>query len=202
ELSDTTGESSIEDSWILADSLFSPGYIGGFSAIKHWDFSEQLFETTFFLTTKKVNKRQLVVGHTRFHLKTIKEYKLFGTKTVWRGNKKILISDPTKTIVDILDDPTLVGGMRIVQDVFSEYNSSTFFDMEKLIRYTEKMKNKTIFKRLAFLMETMGLSKMVEDYNLLYKISKGYSLFDPSTTNTKTISKWKLKIPPSWIKND
>ncbi len=53
---DTTGDLTIEDPWVLANSLYAPGYIAGFSAIKHWDFSEQLFETITFFTTKK-NKR-------------------------------------------------------------------------------------------------------------------------------------------------
>ena len=51
---DLTGKLTVEDSWVLADRLFAPGYIGGFSAVKHWDFSEQIFETTTFFTTKQV----------------------------------------------------------------------------------------------------------------------------------------------------
>ena len=43
-LESNPNEIAIEDSWIVAESLFSPGYIGGFSAIKHWDLSEQIFE--------------------------------------------------------------------------------------------------------------------------------------------------------------
>jgi len=197
---DMTGASSIEDSWILADRLFSPGYIGGFNAVKYWDFSEQIFETTTFLTTKKVHDRHPVIGNTRLHLKTIASYKIFGTKSVWRENTKITVSDASKTIIDLLDDPPLVGGMRIVKDIFIEYRGSDFFDLEKLIKYAEMMRNKTILKRLGFLMETMGLHDLIKKYDLSSKISSGYSLFDPSVQNTSIIRRWNLKIPDVWKK--
>lgn len=200
---DITGESSIEDPWVLVDRLFSPGYIGGFSAIKHWDFSEQIFETTTFFTSKKVKDRNPIIGNTRFHLKTISTYKIFGTQPVWRDNSKISVSDPSKTIVDLFDDPSIVGGMRIVKDIFLSYKESKFFNLETIISYSEKMHNKTILKRFAFLMENIGLYDLIRKYDLSEKISKGYSLFDPSVKNTSIIRKWNLKIPDAWKnKND
>ncbi len=200
---DITGDASIEDSWVLADRLFAPGYIGGFSAVKHWDFSEQIFETTTYFTSKKVKDRYPIIGNTRLHLKTVSTYKIFGTQSVWRDNTKILVSDPSKTIVDLFDNPTIVGGMRIVKDIFQEYKESKFFDLEKLIIYSERMKNKTILKRLGFLMESLGLYDLIKKYDLPNKISSGYSLFDPTIKNKAIIRKWNLKIPAVWKdKND
>ncbi len=199
---DMTGDASIENAWALADRLFAPGYIGGFSAIKYWDFSEQLFETTTFLTIKKVKDRHPLIGNTRFHLKTISLYKLFGTQTVWEDNVKILVSDPTKTMVDLFDDPALVGGMRVVQDIFLEYKESKYFNLDTFVLYAEKMKNKTIFKRFGFLIESMGLNDLIEKYNIPSKISSGYSLFDPGFKKTIIIRKWNLKIPSVWKNKD
>lgn len=200
---DLTGESSIEDPWILANRLFSPGYIGGFSAVKHWDFSEQLFEITTFFTSKKVKDRHPVIGNTRFQLKTVLPYKVFGTQSVWRDNVKVLVSDPSKTIIDILDDPTIVGGMRIVKDIFHEYQESKFFNFDMLVNYAEKMNNRTILKRLGFLMEKTGHYDLVEKNDLLNRISTGYSLFDPGVKNPSIVRKWNLRIPTIWKnKND
>lgn len=199
---DTTGDLTIEDSWILVNSLYSPGYIAGFSAIKHWDFTEQLFETTTFFTIKKIKDRYPVIGDSRFDLKTIASHKNFGTKNVWRGNVKIPVSDATKTIIDILDDPTVVGGMRIVQDVFLEYKKSKYFDLDKLILYAEKMKNKTIFKRFGFLMELLNRKDLVEQYDLPSKISSGYTLFDPGLKCDRIIRRWNLRVPEIWLKKN
>ncbi len=198
DVADTSGELSIKDPWILANSLFAPGYIGGFSAIKHWDFSEQIFETTTFLTTKKISERQPIIGNARFLLKTIAMYKVFGTKMIWIDNIRIAVSDPSKTLIDLFDDPSLVGGMRIVQDVFLEYQKSKYFDIDKLIAYAEQMRNKTIFKRMGFLFEKIGLNQYIEEYDLTKRISKGYSTFDPLMKNNKIIRKWNLKIPEIW----
>ena len=85
---DVTGNSSIEDPWILADRLYSPGYIGGFSAIKHWDFSEQLFETTTFFTAKKIKNKYPVIGNSHFQLKKISSHKIFATQPVYLWEKK------------------------------------------------------------------------------------------------------------------
>jgi predicted transcriptional regulator of viral defense system len=200
---DITGNLSVEDPWILANSLFAPGYVGGFSAVKHWDLSEQITEVTTFFTTKKVKERHPVIGSSRLQLKTISEYKIFGTKNVWIENVKIAVSDPSKTIVDLFDDPTLVGGMRIVKDIFLEYKNSEYFDLDKIILYAEKMRNKTIFKRLGFLLETMELDEIASQYDLSNKISKGYSTFDSGFKNKSFVSKWQLKVPKAWkIKND
>ena len=193
-------EMAIEDSWIIAESLFSPGYIGGFSAIKHWDFSEQIFESTVYLTTKLVAKRNPVFSGIKFKLKTIKPYKIFGIKTVWRNSTKVKVSNPTKTIVDFLDNPVFGGGMRVTEDFFIEYWKSEHRDIDLLIQYAKKMKNKTIFKRLGFLLETRNLvdSDIIE--SLRKKISSGYSEFDPSVKSRHILRRWNLKISRAWKK--
>lgn len=193
-------EMAIEDSWLIAESLFSPGYIGGFSAIKHWDLSEQIFESTVYLTTNLVTKRKPVFSSIKFKLKTIKPYKNFGSKTVWRNSTKVKVSNPTKTIVDFLDDPVFGGGMRVTEDFLIEYWKSKYKDIDLLIQYAKKMKNKTIFKRLGFLLETRSLvdSDIIEF--LRRNISSGYSEFDPSMKNKHILRRWNLKISRSWKK--
>src|SRR5215469_4375326 len=36
-------EQVLTDPWVLAPSLFNPGYIGGWTAAHHWELTEQLF---------------------------------------------------------------------------------------------------------------------------------------------------------------
>ena len=200
QLENDPNSMAIEDSWQIAEKIFSPGYIGGFSAIKYWDFSEQIFEYTVYFTIKQVPLRKVVYGGIKFKLKTIKPYKIFGTKTVWRDSVKTQVSDPSKTIIDLLDDPALGGGMRTVKDFFTEYWESEYRNMDMLINYAEKMKNKTIFKRLGFLLETGNFLESETINQLRKKISSGYSKFDTTMKNVHCIRKWNLKIPSSWRK--
>jgi len=197
-LDSETSDIVIDEPFVVAEAIYHPGYIGGFSAVKHWDLSEQIIETIYYFSTKQVKDHNPVHGSTRFRIKTIKEGRNFGTKAVWYGSTKVKISDPTKTIVDIFDDPKLVGGMSVVYDIFKEYSESDYCDFELLRRYAKKMKNKTVFKRLGFIIDTKFDSPPEEFEGLKEEISAGYSKFDPQITNTIIIEKWKLKVPVSW----
>ena len=200
QLEEDPDEIAVEYPWLIANNLFAPGYIGGFSAVKHWDFSEQIFEPVVYLTVKPIAKREIILSNTKFKLKTIKPYKVFGTKTAWRKNVKIQVSDPSKTMVDFLDDPVFGGGMRTVMDFFMEYWSSEYKDIDLLIKYAGKMKNKTIFKRLGFLLEIKKISNSKTIELLRKNISSGYSKFDPLIDGACVLRKWNLKMSRSWKK--
>ena len=196
----TSSDILIEEPFLIAESLYSPGYVAGFSAVKHWDLSEQIIETVYYFSTKQVKERSPVYGATRFQIKTIKEDRLFGTKTIWHGSKKVKVSDPTKTIVDVLDDPKLVGGMSVVYDIFQEYSESKHRDFKLLLEYANTIGNKTIFKRLGFMINVRLDNIPIEFRNLNQRISSGYSNFDPATDGKFIVEKWKLKVPASWKK--
>jgi len=194
----TSSNIILEEPFVIAESIYQPGYIGGFSAIKHWDLSEQIIETVYYFSTKQLKERNPIYGSIKFKIKTVKENKIFGTKTIWYGSKKVKVSDPTKTIVDILDDPKLVGGMSIVYDIFNEYVESEYCDFKMLLNYSERMNNKTILKRLGFMID-VKFNKTPEEFsNIKDNISSGYSNFDPIVNGKSFVEKWKLKVPASW----
>ena len=86
----------------------------------------------------------------------------------------------------------------MVQDFFMEYWNSEHRDLKLLIRYGKRMRNKTIFKRLGFLLE---INELVDNHiikSLQNKISAGYSAFSPSTKSKFFIRKWNLKVSPMW----
>lgn len=197
-LSSTSSEPVVEEPFLIAESIYSPGYVGGFSAVKHWDLSDQIIETVTYFTRKKVKNRHPVHGGVKFRLKTVVEHKIFGLKSVWVGSKRIYVSDPTKTIVDLLDDPSLVGGMTVVKDIFSEYFESKHYDFDFLLNYIQRIRNNTIHKRLGFLLDTSFAVSEGQLSVLRSNLSKGYSIFDPTTASPCTVSRWRLKTSQSW----
>jgi len=199
-LESTTSKVIVEEPFLVVDSLYGPGYIAGFSAIKHWDLSEQIFESVTYFTLNKVKSRNPIHGGIKFKLKTITEHKVFGLKSLWIGSKKIKISDPSKTIIDLLDDPKIVGGITIIIDFFSEYMESDHYDLELLIQYANQMKNKTIFKRLGLLYETIFNADEDVLSIFLKHISSGFSEFDPTVPSRYNIAKWRLKTSEFWKK--
>jgi len=189
---------AIENPWAIVAKIFEPGYIAGFSAIKHWDLSEQIFETTTYFTTKKIKEKSPSYAGIRLQLKNIDKSKLFGTKTVWIDSTKVQVSDPSKTIVDLLDDPAIGGGMRATLEFFKTYLESEHKNIKLLLEYAARMKNKTIFKRLGFLLELLNVVDNKTLNAIRARISKGYSDFDPTIDNGRIIKKWNLRIPVSW----
>jgi len=189
-----TADVPIKDPWLIASEAFSPCYIGGFSAAAHWDLTEQLFQTIVVFSEKHLDSRKQQIGELEFLVKEIPKSKFFGTKILWHGNTKIQISDPTKTIIDILDTPALGGGIRSAADFLRAYLNSEHFDEELLILYGEKNENRTVFKRLGFLIEKIKpeLYTLIKSCHM--RISKGYSQLDPSVKEKSINTRWRLRI--------
>src|SRR5450432_3260564 len=55
-----------EDAWSVAMEIFSPGYIGGWTAAEYWDLTEQIFNTTVFYTSKPQRKTHHTIAGLRF----------------------------------------------------------------------------------------------------------------------------------------
>ena len=197
-LDSTSTNVATEDPFLVAELIYKPGYVAGFSAIKHWDFSEQIIESVTYFTCKKIKDRNPSHGGIKYKLKTITPQKMFGLKTLWFGSHKVKISDPTKTIIDLLDDPKVVGGMGIVCDFFSEYQDSEYYNCDLLFQYAQEINNKTIFKRLGLLFETK-FETSEENLSLILKsISTGISEFDPTIPSDHIITRWGLRTSQYW----
>src|SRR6266536_4241365 len=51
----------VEDPWVVAERIFGPCYIGGWSACAHWDLTEQLFRTLLVVTARRVRHRDVEI---------------------------------------------------------------------------------------------------------------------------------------------
>ena len=192
----------LEDPWIIADRLFSPCYMGGWSAAEYWGLTEQIFRTVVVLTTQKPRDRAPVIKGTSFMLRTISEKALFGTKPVWRGQVKVSISDPSRTILDMLSDPKLGGGIRPTLDMFLSYLKSENKDMQLLIDYAKRLGNGAVFKRLGFLLERYAPDQEDTISECKAQLTKGNTKLDPSLTADRLITRWRLWVPVSWAKEN
>ncbi len=184
-----------EDPWIIAAKVFTPFYIGGWSACEHWGLTEQIFKDTVVITGHQMRSRHIEIQGTPFIVKTVRDDKLFGTEVVWRGRTRIPVSDPARTMVDILDDPGIGGGIRHVTDILKSYLSHSKRNDSVLLEYAHKLGNKTVFKRLGYLLESISASEtnLIEECHKA--ISSGISLLDPTATRKgRIIRKWNLQL--------
>jgi len=190
----------LEDPWIIAERLYSPCYIGGWSAAEYWDLTEQIFRTIVVMTTRKPRDRSPVIKGTSFMLRTVPEKAMFGFKSVWRGQIKISVSDPTRTILDMLSNPQLGGGIRSTVDMFNKYLGSENKKMDMLIEYANRFENGAVFKRLGFLLEKFAQSEENTIYLCQTRLTKGNAKLDPKLSADKLVTRWRLWIPKNWAK--
>lgn len=189
----------LDDPWLLVPALFSPAYIGGRTAAEHWDLAEQIFRDIVVLTTRPVRRKTLERHGTVFSLKHVQERSLFGTRPVWRGQTSVQVSDVHRTVVDMLDDPALGAGIQHVGDCLTSYLNRSDRDIDGLVAYASQLGNGAVFKRLGFFAERAG-----EDDSLLeacrQRLTTGNAKLDPALTCHRLITRWRLWVPDSWVK--
>jgi len=186
----------LEDPWVLVPKLYEPGYIGGWSALEYWELTEQLFRSICVLTNKRTPYGEARYQGVNFYIKYIPEKRLFGTKTIWRGSVKVQISDPYKTVLDIIDDPTLGAGLQHVMDCLSEFKRKhdKKIDRDQLLDYAIQFKNGALFKKLGFLAEKLKFKTQFID-ECAQRLTTGYASLDKRTQRNKLITKWRLWVP-------
>lgn len=195
---DLTGsEQVITDPWVLVPTLFGQCYIGGWTAAHHWDLTEQLFNETLVFTTRRVIEKRQTVQGALFFLRSIKAKRLFGLKTLWRGSVRVSISDPARTLIDMLAAPDVGGGIDHVADCLNAFLVSRKADRDLLVRYATQFDNGAIFKRLGFLADTrLRDEKLVAECRS--RLTQGYARLDPAISSQTLVTAWRLWVPASW----
>ena len=192
-----TPYAAVEDPWIIAARVFGSCYIGGWSAAEHWGMTEQIFRTVMVFTLNPTNNRKPTIHATEFWIKKIAKKQFFGKTIVWRGKEQIYVSDPAKTVVDMLDDPLAGGGAKTVKNILSHYWSEQK-DKNLFLSYIKQMNNGAINKRAGYLLEKIAgpgsplLSKLQES------LTSGNAKLDPSIPCRRLITRWRLWVPESW----
>ncbi len=190
---------SLDDPWIVAERVFAPCYVAGWSAVEHWDLTEQVFRSVLIVTTRNPRDRRPVIGGTSFVIRTIKPEAVFGTKPVWRGQVKVDVSDPTRTVLDLLNDPSMGGGLRPTVDVIRNYLGSKSQDLGLLIEYARRLGNGAVFKRLGFLLERLAPDKTEIISECRRLATTGNAKLDPSLKSVRLVTRWRLWVPANWI---
>ena len=186
----------LDDPWVLVPALYSPCYVGGWTAAEHWDLTEQLFRPIVVMTTRPVHKKHQNHHGTPFLLRHTQPRKLFGTKNVWRSRSRVMVSDVHRTVVDMLDDPAVGGGGQHVADCVAAYLAHDDRDDGALTEYADLLGNGAVFKRLGFIAEQHAEDHLVDAST--NRLTGGYAMLDPALPCTVPIARWRLRIPPGW----
>lgn len=190
-------EQVLADPWVLVPTLFGQCYIGGWTAAHNWELTEQLFNETMVFTTKRVASKRAVAQGAVFLLHHVLANRCFGLKNIWRGSTRVAISDPERTLVDMIAMPETGGGIDHVAECLTTYLAGKQVDRDLLIRYAEQYGNGAIFKRLGFLAETRFHDRMLVD-SCRARLTQGYARLDPSLPCSRLVTAWRVWVPPRW----
>ena len=184
-----------EDPWVVAATLFSPSYIGGWSAAEHWGLTDQIFNVVYVVAGRKLAPTCQTVQGNEYLIRTVPVRALFGTRRVWRKNVPVDVSDPHRTIIDILDFPASAGGVLHAHEVLLAYFESEHADQATLLSYGDRLGRGTVFKRLGYLTERARIADAGFIEACHSSITKGVSRLDPSgPPKGRIISKWNLRV--------
>jgi len=182
------------DAWLVATKLFSPGYIGGWSAAEHWDLTEQIFRDVLVFTSRRVRHRTQEIQGTVFRVKVISARKLFGAREVWRSRVPVPVSDASRTLIDVLDDPSTGGGMRLVSEMTAAYFEADARDDRVLIEYARRLGNGAVFKRLGHLIEVLDVEAPEIVGVCFREKTSGISDLDPTIPGGVIRKRWNLRV--------
>ena len=192
-------DASPEDSWLIAETAFAPCFISGWSAIEHWGLTEQVFRTVLVSTTRRLRNRKPKMGGIGFRLCTVNEKEFFGLKTVWRGRTRVQVSDPSRTIVDLMSDPSLGGGLRSSVDMLRNYLASKEHrNVVQLVSYAETLGVGAVFKRLGYLLARFAPEERKAIERCAGALTKGNAKLDPALPNKKLVTAWRVWLPEGW----
>ena len=101
--------------------------------------------------------------------------------------------DPARTVVDILDAPRLGGGIRHAAEILAAYLDD--HEPAILVEYGDRLGNRTVFKRLGYIVEALGQERADLIAACHERISAGFALLDPDGPDGgHYVSRWGLRV--------
>lgn len=186
----------VDDPWILAKEIFSPCYVGGWSAAEHLHLTEQLFRSVLVITSVSSRKTEIDLAGYNFKLFSVAKKRIESANliNVWRGTERINVSSKEQTLADCLRNPSLCGGMRTLIDILQNYKSETE-NWDSLMKVMLSSANGAAWQRLGYLIESFDDDKsdalsIIEEHK-----GKGRISLDPSVKDLGLLNKrWNLLV--------
>ncbi|MBU0628585.1 MAG: hypothetical protein KKC75_05315 [Nanoarchaeota archaeon] len=136
-----------DDIYPIATNLFYPCYLSFWSCSYFKGYTGQILNTLQIATTRPhrdINFENYTIKFIKMSKKTF-----FGYEKVKYADNFIFLADNEKLIIDLISHEHLAGNF---DEIIQVINSSSI-DENKLVNYLKFLNNKSLMKRLGFLLE-------------------------------------------------
>jgi len=134
-----------DDTLLFASYIYVPSYISLWTAIRYYNLTEQLPKTIFVM----VPKSRKSLKFKNVSIEFVKTKYFFGFKKERYGDFDIFIADPEKAAIDSLISKKIP--LNEIEKIIKK------LDIKKLLNYAIKIKNKSLIKRLGFILEEKNI---------------------------------------------
>lgn len=140
--------------FFLATRIVEPSYVGFWSALAYYGWTEQAPRIVFVATTRRSGRRAL--GRISVRFVRLQPSRFFGYATVRQGNLEFPVAEPEKAMVDSLLLPEHSGGMELVAEALQE--ALPGLDRPKLEAYAVRTGVRSLASRLGYLLARSGIA--------------------------------------------
>ncbi|HYQ85869.1 MAG TPA: hypothetical protein VES59_01360 [Bacteroidota bacterium] len=186
-----------EEPYLIASALVQPAAIGYWTAIRHWNWTEQIPRIVYVQTTTRKKLTARIVFGVEYQFVTVPKAKFYGHMKEWYKGKPVLISDKEKTLIDCADDVERAGTIEELAKAVK--SAAVEISWPKLDEYVRRFPNRAAMKRLGFLFERLVTSLSEEARGVLEGwesiLSAGVVQLQPGGRATGRIStRWRIRI--------
>lgn len=176
---------SSKNVYLIATNLFFPCYLSFWSCAYFKGYTEQIVNTIQVTTTTRHRKIKFEGYSIEFH-KMDRKY-FFGYEKIKYGeNSTITLADDEKLLIDCIHKENLLGNIDEIIKVIK----SSQINKEKIVNYLKRINNKSLMKRVGFLLERF---KGIDISGILPFKDKNYVNLSIYLKNDKKNSKWQVK---------
>ena len=180
----------LEDPIIVAMNITEPYFFSYYTALSLHGLAQQYTKNFYISTTRpipKVNYHGNIIQPV-----TLTPKRFFGFCEIKYGNKKVIVSDLERTVIDVVDRPEYAGGY---EEIFRCILGVEKLNWQKLLTYIDKMEEKILVNRLGYLFDLLRDQVNTPDFflkNLQKRLSNNIYYFEKK--KGKFNKKWRIIV--------
>jgi predicted transcriptional regulator of viral defense system len=134
-----------------------------------------------------------------FLWRNISAKRLFWFKTFWRGSAKVSVSEPARTLLDLLTMPESGGGIDHIECLVNYLRTKDVVrdPLIRLIRYADQFDNDAVLKRLGFVADTCLHDHMLVQACRQLPYNR-FAQLDPNRPGSTLATAWRVWVPALW----